>query len=58
MPHRITDLCIACGSCCNECSEEAIGGGDKNFIIDPELCLNWGAWAEICPVEAIEENGE
>ncbi len=52
MAHLITDECIACGSCMEECPEDAISEGDI-YLIDPKLCTDCGACAEVCPVEAI-----
>ncbi len=53
MAHKITDLCIACGSCIGECPVEAISEGDPYYVIDPDLCTDCGACVEACPVEAI-----
>lgn len=52
MAHRITEECIACGSCMEECPEDAISEGDI-YVIDPELCTDCGECALVCPVEAI-----
>ncbi len=53
MAHKITDSCIACGSCIGECPVEAISEGDPIYVIDPEICTDCGACVEACPVEAI-----
>ena len=52
MAYVITDECIACGSCEDECPVEAIKEGDI-YVIDPEACTDCGACADVCPVEAI-----
>lgn len=54
MAYVITDECIACGACEDECPVEAISEGEDKYVIDPELCTDCGACADICPVEAIE----
>jgi len=54
MAYFITEECIACGSCEDECPVEAISEGEDRYVIDPELCTDCGACADICPVEAIE----
>ena len=54
MAYFITEECIACGSCGDECPVEAISEGEDRYVIDPELCTDCGASADICPVEAIE----
>ena len=53
MAYVITDECIACGSCEDECPVDAISEGDDIYIINPDLCTDCGACADICPVEAI-----
>ena len=52
MAYKISDECIACGTCIDECPVEAISEGDI-YVIDPELCTDCGACADVCPVEAI-----
>lgn len=52
MAYKITDECIACGSCADQCSVEAISEGSI-YEIDEALCTDCGACADQCPVEAI-----
>ncbi|MBC3804844.1 4Fe-4S dicluster domain-containing protein [Acetobacterium fimetarium] len=52
MAYRITDECIACGSCADECPSEAISEGDI-YVIDADKCTECGTCADQCPVEAI-----
>lgn len=52
MAHRITDDCIACGACVDECPVEAITEGDI-YVIDPETCTDCGACVDACPSDAI-----
>lgn len=54
MAHLITDECISCGICADECPVEAISEGEDKYVIDPELCTDCGNCADVCPVEAIE----
>jgi len=58
MAYVISDECIACGSCEEECPVEAISEGDEKYVIDPNLCTNCGACADVCPVEAISPGDE
>ena len=58
MAYIITDECIACGSCEEECPVEAISEGDEKYVIDANLCTNCGACADVCPVEAISPGDE
>ncbi|MGI9952014.1 4Fe-4S binding protein [Moorellaceae bacterium AZ2] len=55
MPYRITEECLACGVCADECPSGAISEGDNIFVIDPEICTNCGTCMEVCPNEAIVE---
>jgi ferredoxin len=52
MAYVITDDCIACGTCIDECPAGAISEGDI-YKIDPELCTDCGTCADVCPSEAI-----
>jgi len=58
MALKITEECIACGSCAEECPNEAISEGDEFYVIDPAKCTECvGFFAkqqclEVCPVEA------
>ncbi|WP_083439425.1 DUF362 domain-containing protein [Acetobacterium bakii] len=54
MAYKITDECIACGSCMDVCPVEAISEGDI-YVIDAAKCTDCGTCAEQCPVEAIVE---
>ena len=55
MAYKITDECIACGSCMDECPVEAISEGDI-YVIDAATCTDCGSRAEQCPVEAIVQD--
>jgi NAD-dependent dihydropyrimidine dehydrogenase PreA subunit len=52
MSYRITEECIACGTCIDECPVNAIAEGDI-YVIDPEICTDCGSCAAVCPTEAI-----
>ncbi|MGI6487305.1 MAG: 4Fe-4S binding protein [Syntrophomonadaceae bacterium] len=54
--HFVTDECISCGICLDECPVEAISEGDDIYVIDQELCTDCGSCADVCPVEAIESD--
>ena len=55
MAYKITDSCVACGSCAAQCPTEAISEGDGIYVIDADVCVSCGACAEQCPTEAIVE---
>ena len=51
MAYKITDECIACGTCASECPVEATEG-DGIFVIDADACIECGNCANVCPVGA------
>ena len=55
MAYTITDACVNCGTCVDNCPVEAISQGDDKFVIDADICVNCVTCAENCPVEAIVE---
>lgn len=55
MSYRITNKCIACGSCEPECPVGAISQGEDKYVINPELCIECGNCRSVCPVEAPEQ---
>jgi len=58
MAYIITDECISCGACEEECKNEAIKEGETIYVIDPAKCTECIGWfespkcAEVCPVDA------
>ena len=58
MAFKITDDCISCGACENECPNQAIKEGDTIYEIDPARCTECvGSFdtqqcADVCPVSA------
>ena len=52
MAYKITDDCIACGTCAGECPVEAISEGDGKYIINADACIECGNCANVCPVGA------
>lgn len=55
MAYIITDACVACGSCADQCPVEAISEGDGKYEINADVCVSCGSCADQCPTEAIEE---
>jgi len=53
--YRITEECLACGICMDECPNSAIGEGDDIMVIDPKVCDSCGSCLQVCPNEAIVE---
>jgi ferredoxin len=53
MAHKITDDCLVCGACLDECPNDAISEGDEIYVIDPELCDDCATCVDSCPNDAI-----
>ncbi len=52
MAYKITDACVACGTCAENCPVEAITEADGIYVIDADACVDCGTCAENCPVDA------
>ena len=55
MAYVITDSCVSCGNCADQCPCSAISEGDGKYEINPDVCVSCGACASVCPCDAIEE---
>ena len=55
MAYVISDACINCGACVEECPTEAIAAGDGMYVIDADKCIDCGACVGACPVDAPAE---
>ncbi len=55
MAFRITQECVACGSCIEECTSDAIEEGDDICVINQDDCTECGTCKDLCSQEAIIE---
>ncbi len=53
MARVISDECVSCGTCIDECPVEAISQGDTQYVIDADTCVDCGACEDACPTGAI-----
>lgn len=52
---NITDACIGCTKCSQECPVDAIDGeSGSQHVINQETCIKCGICREVCPVDAVE----
>ena len=56
MAYKISDDCIACGACAEECPVSCISEGDGKYVINPDECVSCGSCANVCPVGAPNED--
>lgn len=56
MAYKISDECVGCGTCVDECEAEAIKEKDDKYSIIAEKCTECGKCVEVCPVEAIAKD--
>ena len=55
MAYKISDDCVACGACAEECPVNAISEGEGKYVIDADTCISCGSCEGVCPVGAPAE---
>ena len=43
MAYKISDDCVMCGACAEECPVNAISEGEGKYVIDADTCIDCGA---------------
>ena len=51
MAYTISDDCIMCGACADNCPCDAISEGDGKYEINADACVDCGSCAEVCPLQ-------
>ena len=56
MPAKVNrEECVSCGTCVEECPEEAITLDEEEIAtVDEKKCTECGKCVDVCPSEAIE----
>ena len=55
MAHVITNDCVSCGACADECPQNCISAGDTIYVINADECVDCGLCKDACPSDAIIE---
>ena len=55
MAYKISDDCVMCGACAEECPVNAISEGEGKYVIDADTCISCGSCEGVCPVGAPAE---
>ncbi len=50
---KITEKCISCGICADECPQSCINKGDSKYVIDNDACVECELCVGSCPESAI-----
>lgn len=53
-PVVVSEKCVACGACIENCPVEAIKYVDKKAKINPKICIGCASCIAICPIGAID----
>ncbi len=51
----VADKCEACGTCIDECPNDAISEADGVYTVDMDKCEDCGTCIDVCPNDAVVE---
>lgn len=54
MAYLISEACVNCGACIDECPVSCIFNVDNHRVIDDSVCINCEACVNVCAVNAIQ----
>ncbi len=52
MSYTISDACIKCGRCAENCPMNCISEGSYKYEVNASQCIDCGTCANVCPVGA------
>lgn len=55
MAYKISNECISCAACEDECPTNSISEGAEHYEINPDTCIDCGACVDVCPTGSISE---
>lgn len=53
MAHKISDQCVKCGACAEQCPTGCIKEGEATYEVNADECIDCGACESACPTGAI-----
>lgn len=58
MELTISDECMICGRCFNNCPVNCIFTGKLHYEINRDECISCGTCAVVCPISAISDKSD